>query len=528
MKAKGEENLSRAVTPEIVAKLEEAIGKENVTTSDMERLMYSHDLAPLPKETSIAFKNIPDVVVRPKTVEGLSTVVMIAYKNGVAITPRGASTWGLGGSMPVFGGIVIDLSSGLNSVIEIDEANMFVKVGSGCTWKKVYDACAKKGLLLGSYPSSFPSATVGGWVSTGGIGIGGYKYGSAKDNVRNMEVVLSNGMVINTGFDKVADNMAGYNLNQLFIGAEGTLGVVATVTLDLQPMGIIKPLAYNFDKLSQMGGPIKAIVDNANIKPLHIAWSDEIHFENQRKAGLNPPDVKNVFLVTLQGGEELVALEEKIVDEIVAAAGGKKIDDAVAMHEWDERCYEFRARKIGVGAIPAEVVVPVVNWAEFADDCYTAFKTMKMDAGGIIGMIADRSTAMFMPYYFMNNETPLGMLGFAFNTHIGDISAQYGGRALGLGVFFASNLYSYRDKAAIEAMKDIKTVLDPNDVMNPGHMLCGKTRFGLTLGSTLMGTAFKFLETVKKLVPKDKTFDKNIDRFKFDEIEHQKSKTRRI
>jgi glycolate oxidase len=94
MKTKGEENLSRTVTPEIIASLEDAIGKENITTSDMDRLMYSHDLAPLPKETSIAFKNIPDVVVRPKTVEGLATVMKIAFKNGVAVTPRGNSTWG--------------------------------------------------------------------------------------------------------------------------------------------------------------------------------------------------------------------------------------------------------------------------------------------------------------------------------------------------------------------------------------------------------------------------------------------------
>ncbi|MDD3398558.1 MAG: FAD-binding oxidoreductase [Candidatus Methanomethylophilaceae archaeon] len=528
MKAKGEENLSRTVTPEIIASLEEAIGKENVTTSDMDRLMYSHDLAPLPKETTIAFKNIPDVVVRPKTVEGLATVMKIAFKNGVAVTPRGNSTWGLGGSMPTFGGVLVDFSSGLDSVIEIDETNLFVKVGAGCTWKKAYEACAKKGLLLGSYPSSFPAATVGGWVSTGGIGIGGYKYGAAKDNVRNMEVVLSNGKVINTGFDKLADNMAGYNLNQLFVGAEGTLGLIATVTLKLQPMGIVKPLAYEFDKLSQMGGPINAIVNHAGIKPLHIAWSDEYHFINQRKAGLHAPDVKNLFLVTLQGDEEFVALEEKVVDEIVAAAGGKKVDDSIAHNEWEERCYEFRARKVGVGAIPAEVVVPVANWAEFADRCYQAFQDMKMDTGGIIGMIADRSTAMFMPYYFMNNETPLGMLGFSFNTHLGAISAEYGGRALGLGVFFASNLSSYRDNAAIEAMKDIKTVLDPHDVMNPGHMLCGKTRFGLTLGKNLMGVAFTFLETVKKLVPKDKTFDNNVDRFEFDEIEHKKHKTRKI
>jgi glycolate oxidase len=238
--------------------------------------------------------------------------------------------------------------------------------------------------------------------------------------------------------------------------------------------------------------------------------------------------VKNLFLVTLQGDEEFVALEEKVVDEIVAAAGGKRVDDHIAEHEWEERSYEFRARKVGVGAIPAEVIVPVAKWAEFVDRCYQAFEDMKMDTGGIIGMIADRSTAMFMPYYFMNNETLLGMLGFSFNAYLGDISAEYGGRALGLGVFFASNLSSYRDKAAIEAMKDIKTVLDPHDVMNPGHMLCGKTRFGLTLGKNLMGVAFTFMEGVKKLSPKDKTFDNNIDRFEFDEMEHDKGISRKI
>lgn len=528
MKAKGEEKLSRAVTPEIIADLEDAIGRENVNFSEMDRILYSHDLAPLPKEATIAFKNIPDVVVRPKTVEDLSKVMKIAYKNGIAVTPRGNSTWGLGGSMPVFGGILVDFASGLDEIIEIDEVNMFVKVGAGCTWEKAYDACAKKGLLIGSYPSSYPAATVGGWVSTGGIGIGGYKYGSAKDNVRNMEVVLSDGSITQTGYDTVVDNMAGYNLNQLFIGAEGTLGMIATVTLALQPMGVLKPTAYEFDKLAMIGGPLQDIVRHPGIKPLHLAWSDEFHFENQRKAGIEAPDVKNLFLVTLQGSEESVAMEEAVIDEIVAAHGGKRISDEIAAHEWFEKCYEFRARMVGVGAIPAEVVVPVVDWAEFAERCYKAFEDMKMDAGGVIGMIADRSTAMFMPYYFMNNETPLGMLGFSYNTHVGSASTEYGGRHLGLGVFFASNLTNIRDKAGVEVMRDIKTALDPHDVVNPGHLVAGKTRFGLTLGAGLMDTAFALLETVKKLAPKDRTFEKNIERFKFDEIEENKHETRKV
>jgi len=522
------DNLSRKVTPETIKRLEDAIGAENVKTDDMERILYCHDLAPLPKEAGFGFNMIPDVVVRPKTVGDVINIVRIAAKTGVAVTPRGASTWGLGGCMPTAAGIVVDFSSGLNDVYEIDEKNMCVKVGAGCTWKKVYDACEKKGFLVGSYPSSFPSATVGGWVSTGGIGPGGYKYGSARDNILNMEVVLPNGKLINTGYDKIANNMSGYNLNQLFSGAEGTLGLIATVTLRIHPLGIVKPLAYDFDDLRDMGGPINEIVKHPSVKPLHIAWSDYMHFEHQRKAGLHAPDVKNLFLITLQGDAEFVALEEKAIDAIVEKFGGKKVSAEIAEHEWEERCYEFRARKVGVGSIPAEVVVQNIYWSDFVDECYAGFDKMKMAGGGIIGMIADRSTAMFMPYYFMDTESPLGMTGFAYNFHMGDKAAKYGGRSLGLGVFFASNLDVIRDANAADYMRDLKTFTDPNDIINPGHLVCGKTRFGINMNNQIMSVASKVLQLLKTFMPGDDGFEGSVKRFEFDEIEEHKGHTRKI
>ena len=521
------DNLSRKVTPGIIKKLEDTIGKENVNTSDMERLLYSHDLAPLPKEAGLAFDMIPDVIVRPKSVGDVVNIVRIAAKTGVAITPRGASTWGLGGCMPTAAGIVVDFSSGLNEIYEIDEVNLSVKVGAGCTWKKVYDACAKKGLLVGSYPSSFPSATVGGWASTGGIGPGGYKYGSVRDNVLNMEVVLPDGTLIKTGYDKLANNMSGYNLNQLFTGAEGTLGLIVTVTLRVYPMGVIRPLAYDFENLRDIGGPINEIVKHPSVRPLHIAWSDHMHFEHQKKAGLHAPDVKNLFLVTLQGDEEFINLEEKVIDAIVEKYGGKKTDPKIAEHEWDERCYEFRARKVGIGSIPAEVVVPNVNWSDFVDECYDGFGKMKMSGGGIIGIIADRSTAMFMPYYFMDTETPLGMVAFAYNYYLGDRAAKYGGRSLGLGVFFASNLDIIRDAGSAELMRTIKTSVDPNDIINPGHVVCGKTRFGVNLNDKIMGVASKMMQLAKTFMPEDSGFEDSYKRFKFDEIEEHKAQTRK-
>lgn len=525
MKANGAENLSRKVTPEIIGKLEEIVGKDNVNTSDMDRMLYGHDLAPLPKEAGIAFNNMPDVIVRPCNAEQVSKIAALAFKTGVAVIPRGASTWGLGGSMPVEGGILLDMSSKMNQNIVVDKLNMAVKADAGCTWKQIMEACEKEGLFVGSTPSSFPSATLGGWVSTGGIGIGGYKYGGARDNLLNLEVVLSDGSIINTGYETVGNNMSGYNLNQLFAGAEGTLGFITSVTLRVYPKGELRFLAYDFDKLKDMNGPIQAIVNHPSVKPLHIAWSDCFHFDNQRKAGLHAPDVSNLFLVTLQGAPEFMDLEEKFVDEVVEAAGGRKVATEIAEHEWEERCYEYRCRKAGIGSIPAEVVVEAQHWGDFVDECYEGFKKMKMEVGGIVGMISDRSTAMFMPYYLKDDESLLGMTAFAYNFYMGDRAAEYGGRSLGFGVFFASNLDVVKDEGSASLIRDIKTLMDPHDIVNPGHLVCGKTRFGLNLDKNLMGIASKLMVGIKKMLPENTTFKSNLGRFYYDQLEEDKMKS---
>ncbi|HXZ24466.1 MAG TPA: FAD-binding oxidoreductase, partial [Methanomassiliicoccales archaeon] len=237
----------------LVGKLEAAVGKANVKTSKMERLLYSHDLAPLPKETQIAFKNVPDVVVRPTSTEQVAKVVRIANEEGVPITPRGASSWGLGGSMPVFGGILIDLAGGMSKILDIDVDNLCCTVEAGASYKSVYEACLAKGLILGSYPSSFPSATIGGWLAKDGVGIGSYKYGGPGLNLRSMTVVMPDGSVVETGFRDVADNSAGYNLNALQVGAEGTLGIITKVTLKLYPFGgVIKNVSYAFNDLKSI------------------------------------------------------------------------------------------------------------------------------------------------------------------------------------------------------------------------------------------------------------------------------------
>jgi len=360
-----EPTFARKVTPEIIALLEEAVGKKNVNTNGMDRTIYCHDLAPLPKEAGLAFNCIPDVIVRPEKPEQIAAVMKIAYKYGIPVTPRGNATWGLGGCMPTNAGIVIDMTSKMNKVLEINTEERYVRVQAGCTWKKLLEACTKKGYIIGSYPSSFPAGTIGAWISTNGMGIGSYKYKSAKDNILNSHVIVDNGDIITTGFDGMGSYGMSYNLNQFFAGAEGTLGVLADVTFRIYPLGEYRFVGYEYDNLSDADPALQEIVKNPSVIPLHMAWSDYMHFQNQRKAGIHAPDVSNIFLVTFQGDAEHNDLGEAFADMASEKFNGRKISSEIAAHEWEERCYEFRARKVGVGEIPAEVIVPTHNWGEY-------------------------------------------------------------------------------------------------------------------------------------------------------------------
>ena len=518
-----EHDFAKKVTPEIIEELIDAIGKKNVNTNGMDRMIYCHDLAPLPKEAGLAFNCIPDVIVRPETNEHIAAIMKIAYKHGIPVTPRGNATWGLGGSMPAYAGIVMDMTSKMNKILEINTEERYVRVQAGCTWKRLLEACEKKGYIIGSYPSSFPAGTIGAWISTNGMGIGSYKYKSAKDNVLNSHVIVDNGDIVTTGFDGMGSYGMGYNLNQFFSGAEGTLGVLADVTFRIYPLGEYRFCGYEYDTLAGANPALQEIVKDASVVPLHLAWSDYMHFENQRKAGIHAPDVTNLFLITFQGDAAHNDLGEAFADAAAEQNGGRKVATEICEHEWEERCYEFRARKVGVGEIPAEVIVPAHDWGAYVGVCYEGFEAMNMEPGGVIGVMVDRSTTLFMPYYFKDDETLMGMLPFGFNFYMGDRAAEYGGRSTGLGVFFAWQLDVIHNGPTVKKMRELKTVLDSHDVVNPGHVVCGMTRFGINLGKPIMSLGSVMLQTMKKMLPKNKTFADNKKRFRYNDLEHLKA-----
>jgi glycolate oxidase len=484
------------------------------TSNDkLERRLYSHDMAPLPKEMDLIFKTMPDSVVRPQYTQDVVQIVKKAISTGKPIVPRGSGTWGLGGSVPVKGGIVVDMTA-MNKIVSIDERNLVVTAQPGITWKALGDALDAKGYFLPCYPSSAPAATLGGWIATGGTGIGAFKYGTAGDVVRDLEVVLPTAQVIHTGDKFVPQNGGGPNLNWLFVGSEGTLGIVTEVTMMMLPKPQeFRVVSYSFNDLKLLGPAVKKMV-LAGVSPMHVMFSDRAHFDYLRAIGKHAPEVGCLLTCALTGTKEAVDVEEKAMDAVMASSGGKKESKELADHEWSERSYEFRLRELGVGAIPGEILVPVERFEIVVDGMRTLIKQLKLKAP-IIGTVADQNTFMLMPYYLTDEHklvASTAAMGFA--KRLGDLAQDNGGRAVGLGIFFAGNLQKYRGKEGANLIRDIKKAIDPYEIMNPGKMVETGTRYGISLPAFLMNFGMHMMGSVKRILPRDKIGEKELAKLK--------------
>jgi glycolate oxidase len=483
--------------------------KMETSNDKLERRLYSHDLAPLPKEMDVIFKTMPDSVVRPQYTEEVVQIVKKAIATAKPIVPRGAGTWGLGGSVPVKGGIVIDMTA-MNKIISIDETNMIVTTQPGITWKALAEALDSKGYFLPCYPSSAPAATLGGWIATGGTGVGAFKYGSAGDLVRDLEVVLPTADVIHTGDKLIPQNGGGPNLNWLFVGSEGTFGVVTEVTMTIYPKpGDLRPVSYSFEDLTKFDPALKKMV-RSGVVPMHVMFSDKLHFDYLRAIGKDAPKVGCLITCTLTGSKESVDLDEKVLDEAMTSSGGKKESKELAEHEWSERNYEFRLREMGVGAIPGEILVPIDKFVTVVEGTRKIVQQLKLKAP-TIGTVVDQNTVMLMPYYLTDEHklvASTAAMGFA--KRLGDLAYENGGRAVGLGIFFAGNLQKYRGKRGAQLVRDIKKVLDPQEIMNPGKMVETGTRFGISMPAFLMNFAMQMMGSVKRILPRDKMGEKEL------------------
>ncbi len=214
------------LTMQQVEQFKQIVGGQYVLADEESLQHYGHD------ETENLLY-LPEVVLRPRTAEEISAIFKICNEYKIPVTPRGAGTGLSGGALPQFGGVLISLER-MNSIIDIDERNLQVTTEPGVITEVLQNAVKEKGLFYPPDPSSKGSCFIGGNIAENSGGPKAVKYGVVKDYVLNLQVVLPNGEIIWTGAN-VLKNSTGYNLTQLMIGSEGTLGIVTKIVLKLLP-----------------------------------------------------------------------------------------------------------------------------------------------------------------------------------------------------------------------------------------------------------------------------------------------------
>ena len=449
------------------------VGESNVTNSIFERRLYDHDIAPLPSEISLIFKTVPDFVVKPKSIEGVAQIVAYANRNGIPVVPRGASTWGYGGTIPTNGGMVLTLMD-LKKIVDLDREGMTVTVEAGLRWKMLMEFLDERDLAFNVYPSSAPSATIGGWLATGGLGIGSLKYGHVKEHVKEILVVTP------TGETLTLSNEEGTEFDS-FIGSEGTLGIIAEVKLRVHPKPEkVLPELASFDDIETLVDVIERVVKRST-KPFFIEIQDGDYLEIKRSIGIHAPDAAVLALFVYEGSSDQVQEDAEFLRRLVSEVGGIMMSPDSADEEWAERFYYMRIRKAGPTLLAGEVTHPLSELQNVMDGTRKIKEKHDLRMGVKCFMVS-KDTVLYMPMYLADERERWKFMSLLpVVNEITAIGLKAGGGPYGFGIWNSFFLNDVFGEAKVREMKERKRRLDPNNIMNPGKLYQVKTRYGIPL-----------------------------------------------
>jgi glycolate oxidase len=362
----------------------------------------------------------------------------------------------------------------------------------------VKDLAERRGFMLPAYPTSAPGSTVGGWINTGGVGVGSYKYGGIDRQVRALRAVLPNGELVRLGFDRVIPNSSGYDLKSLIIGSEGTLGVVTEATLELVPAPeTMRPLAAGFPSSVELGAFIQRLV-RSRLLPYHVSFYDRAHLSNLESLGEDNPYDGGLVSMVFEGYSSVVDWEWEAASELVRQAGGEVASEAYAMTTWDEHVFDLRVASEGPTLLMNEVFVPLTRTSEVIAGMSRIISNHGV-RGGIVGTAASRSTASLMPYALVDARQWRTFFAYGLVDDFSQLAMDLGGRPAGVGLWMAHQMPELHG-GALTAMASVKRALDPKDIMNPGKLIHAVSKFDVEIPASMMSMGTKTISMVHSLL----------------------------
>jgi glycolate oxidase len=460
------------LSPEIISKLEHIVGKEYVFSDIETRKNYGHD-----ETEDYVFP--PSVVVKPANTTQISEIMKLANSNKIWVTPIGGRTGLSGGALAIREGIGLSMER-LNKILEIDQQNLQVTTEPAVITQVLREAVAEKGLFYPPDPSSQGSCWIGGNVAENAGGARAVKYGVTKDYVLNLEVVLPTGKIIWTGANTLK-NSTGYNLTQLMVGSEGTLGVITKIVMKLLPQNTHNVLMLvPFYHANEACEAVSAIF-RAGIVPsaLEFMERDAIDWTLQFIPNLNvqvKDEVQAHLLIEVDGNYPEILFAE--AEKIMTVVEQFKIDEVLFADTEDQKNALWKMRRSVAEAVKAnsiykeeDTVVPRYELPKllqgikkigskygFNSVCYGHAGDGNLHVNIIKGEMTDEN---------WNTEVTKGIREiFELTVSLkGTLSGEHG-----IGYVQKNYMDIAFPKFQLELMRNIKTVFDPNGILNPGKI----------------------------------------------------------
>ena len=461
------------ITPLIIEKLKQIVGESYIFFDSESLAAYGHD-----ETEKLLF--LPEVVIKPRTAKEIGDILIIANSELIPVTPRGAGTGLSGGALPIYGGIIISMER-FNKILEIDELNLQATVEPGVINEVFQNAVIELGLFYPPDPASKGSCFIGGNVAESAGGPKCVKYGTTKDYILNLEVVLPTGEIILTGANTLK-NATGYNLTQLMVGSEGTLGIVTKIFVKLLPypkhnLLILVP----FRSLDEACSAVSQVFREGFIPSamelmerdaldwvMRYVESSIVKLEN---------DIQAHLLIELDGNNMEVLLNE--IEAIATLMGKYNIADILFAESDAQKKELWKLRRnineaVTSNAISKEqdTVVPraelpkLVKGIKKIGENYNIKTVCYGHAGDgnlhIRIIKGDLSDEQWNGQYIKKAIAEIFLLCKQLN---GTISGEHG-----IGLIQQEYMGIVFSEKALNLQKGIKKAFDPNSILNPGKM----------------------------------------------------------
>ncbi|MCP4164821.1 MAG: FAD-binding oxidoreductase [Chloroflexi bacterium] len=453
-----------SVNDMILEQLAAVVSPDNLSTTQADRQLHAQDMSNHPAHLS-------EVVVWPTTARQVADVLRIANEQRVPVTAWGAGSSLEGNPIPLFGGIVLSTERMID-IVEVRPEDFQITVQPGIGYKDLNEKLVRYGLFFPPDPGA--NAAIGGMLGNNAAGSRTVKYGATKDNVLAMEVALTDGQLIRVGSHAIKQS-AGYDLLHLFIGSEGTLGIITEATLQLTPVPTV--MTSVFAAFPSVESAVAAVVEvrSSGLDVAALEFMDEKMADLiSREGGADWGDQPALLMEVHAAHEETAALDMALIREICEELGALQFDattdPAKRKIMWQARHHVFETQ---VRAFPGQrwqvldIAVPISAFPALVSHASQTLQVYDM-FGLMIGHAGDGNLHVSMPY----KDEGTWQRALKINDSIVYKAIELGGTSTGehgVGIGKAKFM-APEHGAALEVMRSLKQTLDPNGILNPGKI----------------------------------------------------------